>query len=146
MSVKGFVCPNCSSQFCSGIRFWRDGKQAESWDLYKCHDCGRITQPGTMHEKPADWQPERTLVKRKVASGQVDIFGKIENVRDLVSPVPKFVEAPDGSTITVSLIPVGATQEYRDEVSKMVQELNRTKTGRDQPFWYKYRNIKRGKK
>lgn len=142
MSMKGFECPNCGSGFCSAIRFWRDGRQSEGFDLYKCHDCDQITKAGTREAVDADWQPPRKQGKNP--RGQVNIFGTIENVRDIINPVPKFVEAPDGSAVVVAFYPNDATPEYREELAKMVQELNRVKTGRDQPIWYKYRKIKRG--
>lgn len=144
MSKRGFECPNCGSEFCSAVRFWRDGRQIDSFDAYACHDCGQVTRAGTTQAISPEWQPPRTVKKSKVATGQVDIFGKIENVRDVINPVPKFVEAPSGASVTVARFPVDATKEYREELHKMIQETNSSRSNRDRPTWYKYRKIRRG--
>jgi hypothetical protein len=143
MPKKQLSCPNCDSEFCSAIQYWRPARQIVkgTFDAFKCHDCGYFFEAGTKKELPKGWQP-----KRKVAQSQPDLFGNVANIRDTVNIVPKLVESPAGLTVAVSYIPEGSTQQYKDEVRSMMLEINKSNTGRDMPHWYKYRNIKRRKK
>lgn len=140
--MSAFSCPNCESEMYSAIRFWREGKQVEFWDMFVCGDCGRCTNPATKEEMPLDWQPYRKKVKQQ---GQVNLFGEIENIRSIVDPVPKLVEDHAGRSVCVYRIPADSPVGYATEVRKMAQELNLRGAGRHVPHWYKYRKIKRGK-
>lgn len=146
MAKRGFVCPNCGSEYCSGIKFWKEDRNIDSFDLFQCHDCGQATDPGTLQELPSDWQPPRKYKKTKTAKGQVDLFGNIKDIRSVIDPVPKLVESPAGHIVGVYHVPDGSTEQYRREVMLMMSQINKSSSGRERPDWYKYRNIKRAKK
>lgn len=143
MALKTYTCPNCDSEMCSGIKFWQEGKQSDSFHAYKCHDCGQLSEAGTRRELPIDYEPPRKQVK---GQGQASLFGGIESIRSIVNPVPKLVESPAGLSVAVYKIPADAPIGYRTEAKRMMLELNNRSTGRTMPHWYKYRKIKRGKK
>ena len=139
MAMTKTKCPNCSSEFCSAIRFWKE-KKTDFIDMYSCADCERSFDPATKTEMPNDWQPPRAK-----AQGQYDLYGKLDNIRDLIDPVPKMVETPTGEIVGVAHIPANSTQQYRDELTKMMRELNSKYRAKERPQWYKYRKIKRVK-
>lgn len=143
MSRKGFRCPNCGSEFCSAIQWWKPQKVLVSgtWDAYKCHDCEQLTDPTTMEALPPDWSPPR-----KVVQSQPDLFGNVENIRDTIKHVPKVVEAFNGFSVTVNLVPEDSTEQYRQELNAMSREMTYKKTQRERPVWYQYRTIKRRNK
>lgn len=138
MPKKRWSCPNCGSELCSAIRFWKQ-KQTDFIDLYMCHDCGQATDPATGNELPTNWEPPRKLVP-----AQLNLLGEVPNVRSTVSPVPKMVEHPSGLQVGVYRAPEGSTEQYKRELRKMMLEVNNKHSGRENPFWYKYRRIKRG--
>lgn len=146
MPRLSFQCPNCESEMCSAIKYWREGKQTEFYDVYKCHDCGQCTDPSTRKALPADWQPARKPTKAKVQAGQMDLYGAVADMRAIINPVPKLVESPAGLVVGVYKIPHDPPIGYKVEIARMMNELNVRHTGRQMPHWYKYRKIKRGKK
>lgn len=138
MARIAWSCPNCDSELCSAIRFWKP-KQTDFIDMYVCHDCGMAHDPATKQELSTDYQPER-----KLATVQPDLFGNIANVRDEIKIVPKLVESPAGLSVCVAMLPQGASVEYAIELKRMMLEINKKSSGREMPNWYKYRKIKRG--
>lgn len=140
MARSTWACPNCESEMCSAIKFWKP-KPTDYIDAYKCHDCDQLTAPATKEELPEDWQPPRPR-----APGQLDLYGNIKNIRDVIDPVPRMVESPAGMMVGVYRVPKDAPPQYREEIKRMMFEINLKHSGREMPYWYKYRKIKRRKK
>lgn len=143
MPRREWSCPNCDSELVSSIRYWKP-RRSEHIDAYACHDCGQLSTPADKRKLPEGWEPYKRKITKK--TGQMDLFGKIENIRDVIYPVPKMVESWEGNMVIVSKLPAGMPQQYADELQKMVNELKPQAPRSDRPFWYKYRKLKRGKK